>query len=65
MTGNDLESGKFHVYRGMLNQIGQDFLVMFDKSLDFMWELKAKGISSEEYINEQKAITRRNIKQVG
>jgi len=65
MTGDDLESGKFHVYRGMLNLIGMDFLDMFDKSLDFMWELKAKGISSEEYIKEQKAVIRSNIKQVG
>ena len=65
MSGNDLESGKYHVYRGMLNIIGQDILDMFDKSLDFMWELKAKGMPSIEFVKEQKNVIRKNISKVG
>jgi hypothetical protein len=64
VIGNKLESGEYHVYRGALNQTGKDFLNIFDKSLDILFKIKAKGFT-EEYLKSDKIQIRENIKQIG
>jgi hypothetical protein len=64
IVGNYLESGNYHVYRGLLDMTGQDLLKVYDKSCDYLLEMKAKDIDSK-YIEEQKRVLRNNIKNVG
>jgi len=64
VAGDLLESGKYHVYLGLLDTVGQNLLEIFDKSYDLILHIKAKNIDIE-YVNEQKATLRRNIKRLG
>jgi hypothetical protein len=63
-AGDLIETGDYHVYRGMLNIIGFDLLDIFDKSYDFLLMMKAEDLDIE-YANKQKATLRRNIDKLG
>jgi hypothetical protein len=63
IAGDMLESGQYHVYRGVLNVgIGEDLLNMFDATYDELVQMKA---IDPDYASKQKATLRRNIQQVG
>lgn len=63
-AGDLVESGKYHVYRGVLDPLrgGKDLLRIYDKAVD---EMVREGASGAEFAAEQKAIIRENIKTVG
>jgi len=63
-AGDLLETGKYHVYRGVLDTNGQELLKIFDKSYDLLLNMGAKDIDVN-YVNEQKATLRRNIDKLG
>lgn len=64
IAGDLLESGQYHIYRGVLNPMGpgNDLLKMFDATYDELLQMKAVD---ENYATEQKAAIRRNIQGVG
>ena len=64
VAGDMLESGQYHVYRGVLNPLGpaEDLLKMFDATYDELLKMKAIDVN---YANDQKAALRRNIQGVG
>jgi hypothetical protein len=63
-AGDFLESGQYHVYRGVLNSIGpgEDLLRLFDAAVD---ELVHMGCLDGESAEMQKDALRENIKSVG
>jgi hypothetical protein len=63
-AGDLLESGQYHVYRGVLNIVGNDLLAIFDKSYYLLLKMNAKDIDIE-YANTQKATLRNNISRLG
>jgi len=62
ISGDYVESGHYHMYRGMLNSQGQDLLKLFDDSTD---ELLKMGAIDETFAKEQKNMVRLNIRHVG
>ncbi len=62
--GDYLESGEYHIYRGVLNDmdIGPSLLNLYDLSLD---ELVAINAIEKEYAENQKQALRNNIASVG
>ena len=62
IAGDYVESGHYHVYRGVLSSEGIHFLELFDMSVD--WLLKEGAISKKE-AKEQKAGIKKNIECVG
>lgn len=64
IAGDFVESGQFHIYRGVLNPLsgGEDLLRIFDSAVDEMVQI---GAVDEKYAAEQKAGIRENIKTVG
>jgi len=68
IAGDLLESGEYHIYRGVLSSRlsgtgpGQDLLEIFDKATD---ELVKIGNISTKFAKEQKLQLRKNIKEVG
>ena len=64
IAGDHVESGRYHVYRGLLNPVGpgEDLLKIFDLSVN---ELVQMGAIDKEYADQQKAGIRENIKKVG
>jgi hypothetical protein len=64
IVGDMLESGQYHIYRGVLNPMGpgKDLLKLFDAAYDELLQMKAVDA---DYANEQKAALRRNIQGVG
>jgi hypothetical protein len=64
ISGDMVESGQYHIYRGVLNPIGpgEDLLKIFDVA---MAELVRLGDTDVENANKQKAAVRENIKTVG
>ena len=64
ISGDMVESGQYHIYRGVLNSMGpgEDLLKIFDAA---MTELVRLGDSDVENANKQKAAVRENIKTVG
>lgn len=64
IAGDYLESGAYHMYRGVLNPLGRghDFLGLFDMAIE---KLLKEGTISQEEAKEQKTRIRDNIKQVG
>ena len=64
VSGDYVSSGQYHIYRGVLNSIGNgpDLLKIFDSSLD---EMKNMGVIGEIEVTEQKDGLREQIKQVG
>lgn len=64
VAGNHVESGRYHLYRGILNPLGsgQDLLRLFDRALD---ELVIMAAITGNHAESQKAAIRENIKAVG
>ncbi|HUU19256.1 MAG TPA: hypothetical protein VMW72_19050 [Sedimentisphaerales bacterium] len=64
ISGDMVESGQFHIYRGVLNPMGpgEDLLKIFDSAID---ELVILGDIDEENAHEQKELIRKNIHDVG
>jgi len=62
VSGDMLESGEYHIYRGMLNQTGDELLKIFDISTD---ELVKLGDMDKEKAYKQKENIRENIKSIG
>lgn len=64
IAGDHIESGQYHIYRGVLNPMGmgKDLLRIFDEAVDEMVKI---GVVDEEYAEEQKKGIRENIKTVG
>ena len=64
ISGDLIESGQYHIYRGVLSQFGpgEDLLRLFDQSIDFNLKL---GLIENEFAVEQKKQIRLNIKMVG
>jgi len=64
IAGDMLESGQYHIYRGVLNPMGpgEDLLKMFDETYDELLQMKA---IDSDFAQEQKADLRKNIQDVG
>jgi hypothetical protein len=64
LAGDHLESGAYHIYRGVLNPLGLgcDFLRLFNMAID---RLLKEGAISEKEAKEQKAGIKESIKCVG
>jgi hypothetical protein len=62
LVGDMVESGHYHVYRGVLNSDGENLLQLFDFATD---SLVAAGSIDSIYANKQKAELRKNIQDVG
>ena len=64
ISGDLVESGSYHLYRGVLNPLGQgeNLLRLFDQATDFSLN---KGEFDKEFAEKQKRMVRTNIKTVG
>jgi hypothetical protein len=62
IAGDMLETGTHHVYRGILNETGNDLLKMFDATYDELVQMKAADL---EYATKQKQTLRSSIREVG
>ena len=62
LVGDMVESGEFHVYRGMLGLEGEDLLRLFDFATD---SLAAAGSIDSVFADKQKSELRKNIQGVG
>lgn len=62
VSGDMVESGKYHIYRNALNGTGQDLLKLFDDSTDKLCEL---GEIEKDYAKRQKENIREYIKGIG
>ncbi len=63
-SGDMVESGQYHIYRGVLNPMGpgEDLLNIFDLAMD---ELVRLGDTDDENAKKEKEAIRENIKKVG
>ncbi len=64
IAGDEVESGKHHMYRGVLNPLGygNELLIIYYLAID---ELLKIGYISEQKAEENKIGIRENIKNVG
>ncbi len=62
ISGNMVESGNYHIYRGVLNEEGQRLLKLFDDSTNKLLDM---GMIEKNYATNQKNTIRENIKGVG
>lgn len=62
VSGDMVESGKYHMYRNALNETGQKLLKLFDDSTDKLCEL---GDIEKDYAKSQKENIREYIKGIG
>lgn len=62
IAGDLLESGKHHLYRGVLSQTGEELLQIFDLTTN---ELVTLDDMTEEKGKQQKENIRENIKRIG
>lgn len=62
ISGDFLESGKFHTFRGVLNNTGNGYLLIFDKSTDLLISIGDKDIGTA---SEHKKNMRDRINEVG
>ncbi len=64
ITGDLVESGQFHIYRGVLNPMngGEDLLRIYDAAVD---ELLQIGAVTKDHAANCKESLRRNIKNAG
>ncbi len=64
IAGNYLESGQFHLHRGVLNPLGpaNDLLHLFDTAID---RLVQSGAENEDIAQAAKTGLRENLKSVG
>ena len=54
--GDQLESGKFHVYRGALGKEGQKLLEVFDSCYDELLRMQAKEITLDYAESQKKSV---------
>ena len=64
IAGDLLESGNYHVYRGVLNSTGNELFNIFKKSYDILLDIHAKDID-KEYANKQITVLKSNISRIG
>lgn len=64
VSGDMVESGQYHIYRGVLSPTGpgEDLLKVFDSAMD---ELVRLGDTDTKHAEEEKEATRKNIQNVG
>lgn len=62
IAGEYVESGYYHIYRGILNPLGCEFLDLFDMAVN---RLLYVGAISEKEAKKQKTGVRRSIKGLG
>jgi hypothetical protein len=62
IAGDWAESGRFHIFRGLLNQIGEDLLKVYDAGIDELVQMKAMNPNLG---TKEKGALRRNIRGVG
>ena len=64
IAGDYIESGQYHIYRGVLNPMGpgKALLRMFEAAIDELVQMKAMD---SVYANEQKTALHNNIKTIG
>jgi len=64
VSGDMVESGHYHIYRGILNPMGpgEDLLKIFDSAMD---ELVKLGDTDTKNAEEQKEAVRKNIQDIG
>jgi hypothetical protein len=62
VSGNLLESGRYHIYRGTLDMMGKELLDIFDISTDKLVEV---GDMNKDRAEQHKKDIRRNISSVG
>lgn len=62
VSGDFLESGQYHVYRGVLSPVGNAYLKIFDRSTGLLSQV---GDMSEEEAKEHKQNIRNRIQEVG
>ena len=64
IAGNMLESGKYHLYRGVINTMGpgQDLLKLYDTAMD---EIMKMRVVDSKQANTEKEALRKNMEQVG
>ena len=62
VSGDILESGQYHVYRGVLSPVGDAYLKIFDRSTELLSQV---GDMSEEQAREHKQGMRNRIQKVG
>lgn len=62
VAGDSLEGGQYHVYRGVLNFVGEAYLKIYDKSTDILLEV---GEMSKESAEQHKQDIRACIKRAG
>lgn len=64
ISGDLLESGNYHLYRGLLNPLGpgEELLKIFDESLE---ALEKNKIITMDLVKEQKLALRKNIENMG
>jgi len=58
----ELSSGRYHYYRGLLNNTGQSLLALWDHAVD---ELQFAGFHSEDEAKKDKEWIRQQIRGVG
>lgn len=63
-SGDMVESGRYHIYRGVLNPMGpgEDLLKIFDSTMD---ELVKLGDTDQKNADEQKEAVRKNMANMG
>lgn len=64
VSGDMVESGHYHIYRGVLNPMGpgEDLLKIFDSAMDELVEL---GDTDKKNAEEQKEAVRKNMENMG
>lgn len=61
-SGDHAESGQYHLHRGVLNPLGNDFIKIYDGMID---ESVQMGFLEKEFAEKQKDGLRQNIENVG
>ncbi|NTU49838.1 MAG: hypothetical protein HGA87_02925 [Desulfobulbaceae bacterium] len=62
VSGDMLETGQYHVYRGALTHVGSELLIIFDRTTD---ELCKLGDCDQAFAANQKAMIRQSIASAG
>ncbi|RLC35791.1 MAG: hypothetical protein DRH33_08075 [Candidatus Nealsonbacteria bacterium] len=64
VAGDLVESGNYHIYRGVLNPMepGEELVEIFDMAVDKLVEMR---VLDAERAKKEKGILRKNIKSVG
>ena len=62
VCSNRAESGRYHIYRGMLNPEGEEYWKITKRILS---DLVEDGVFKEEWAHEQLSIIEENIRSVG